>query len=120
MDKTFDFLKQCEIFFVLTINNGIPTGRPFGAIMKEKDKYYISTGKSKDVYKQLKDEQQATLIALKNGSRDWVRFCGKVIEVDDLFLKNKMLIECPQLKRRFSTALDEEYALFEISEIKFI
>ncbi|MGG7202298.1 hypothetical protein ACQPUL_16230 [Clostridium butyricum] len=28
MSKTIDFIKECGIFYVLTINNNFPAGRP--------------------------------------------------------------------------------------------
>lgn len=32
MSKAYEFLKECGSFFVLTINNDFPAGRPFGAV----------------------------------------------------------------------------------------
>ncbi len=54
MSKTIDFIKECGIFYVLTINNNFPVGRPFGAIMESDGDLFISTDDMKDVYKHLK------------------------------------------------------------------
>ncbi|EMU52520.1 hypothetical protein [Clostridium butyricum] len=54
MSKTIDFIKECGIFYVLTINNNFTAGRPFGAIMESDGDLFISTDDMKDVYKHLK------------------------------------------------------------------
>lgn len=41
MSKEYEFLKQCGYFYVLTINDKFPAGRPFGAVM-EYEKSFIS------------------------------------------------------------------------------
>ena len=54
MSMTYEFLKECGVFYVLTLNGDFPAGRPFGAVMEHEGDLYISTGDMKDVYKQLK------------------------------------------------------------------
>ena len=34
MGKAYEFLKECGVFYVLTINGDYPAGRPFGAVME--------------------------------------------------------------------------------------
>lgn len=117
MSKTFDFLKECGTFFVLTINGDTPAGRPFGAIMEYDGKLYFSTANTKEVYKQLVSNPAIQLIALKPGTRDWVRISGKAIECTDLLIKQRMLDECPVLTKRFTSADCDYFALFEVSDI---
>lgn len=42
MNKECELIRKCEAFYVLTINNDFPAGRPFGAIMGIDDYLYIS------------------------------------------------------------------------------
>ena len=70
MSQTYDFIKECGIFFVLTQNNDFPAGRPFGAIMEYNNFLYISTADTKEVYKQLSEHNKMQIIALKSGTRD--------------------------------------------------
>lgn len=51
MSKISEFLRECGVFYVLTINGDFPAGRPFGAIMEYENDLYISTGDMKDVYR---------------------------------------------------------------------
>lgn len=116
MSKSYEFLKSCGVFYVLTINEGCPAGRPFGAVMEYKDRLYFSTASGKDVYRQLTEHPNIQLLALKAGTRDWIRINGKALETKDLEIKQKMLEECPALTKRFSSPACEGYAVFRIEE----
>lgn len=114
MSKTYDFIKECGTFFVLTLNDNQPAGRPFGAIMEYNNCLYISTSDTKAVYKQLFEHNKIQIIALKNGTRDWIRVSGIATECIDLSIKQKMLDECPVLTKHFPSANTSHYNLFQI------
>ncbi len=114
MSKAIDFIKECGTFFVLTINNEIPNGRPFGAIMEIDNDLYISTSDTKKVYAQLKTYPKIQILALKNGTRSWIRINGEAEECCDLFIKQKMLEECPVLTKHFPTVDTPHYSVFKI------
>ena len=71
MSKAYEFIKECGVFFILSINGGAPAGRPFGAIMEYGDDLYISTSDVKNVYRQFKENEQVQIIAIKDSSRSW-------------------------------------------------
>ncbi len=114
MSEIYDFLKECGTFFVLTINNDFPAGRPFGAIMEYNEDLYISTTDEKDVYKQLKENPNMQIISLKPGTREWVRINGIAKECYDMEIKKKMLEECPVLKKHFDAPDTPHYVVFQI------
>ena len=114
MSQTYDFLKECGIFFVLTLNNDLPAGRPFGAIMEHDNNLYISTSDTKAVYKQLSQHNKVQIVALKNGTMDWIRVSGIATECADPAIKQKMLEECPVLTKHFPSANAPHYNLFQI------
>lgn len=114
MSQIYDFIKECGTFFVLTLNNDFPAGRPFGAIMEHNDNLYISTSDTKSVYKQLTEHNKLQIIALKNGTRNWLRVSGIATECVDLNIKQKMLDQCPMLTKYFSSASAPHYNLFQI------
>lgn len=113
MSKVFDFINACGHFFVLTIDNGCPVGRPFGAIMEYNDQLYISTSDTKAVYRQLKEHPQVQLLALKAGTRSWARISGTAYECTDLMIK-QMLASCPALSKHFSSPNAPHYCVFAI------
>lgn len=114
MSKVFDFLKECGVFYVLTINGDYPAGRPFGAVMEYKDDLYISTTDTKEVYKQMKDNPHIQIVSMKPGTREWVRINGVATECADVEIKKKMLEECPVLAKHFSSIDAPHYAVFQI------
>lgn len=65
MSKVFDLLKEYGVFYVATVNNGLPAVRPFGAVMEYNGELYLATANFKDVYKQLKAEKMYSWQLLK-------------------------------------------------------
>lgn len=118
MSKVYEFLNECGVFYVLTMKDGKPCGRPFGAVMEYNGKIYITTSNTKDVYKQMKNNDNIQIVALKNGTRDWIRIDGNAKECFDLRIKKRMLEECPVLKNRYSFEDCEYYALFKVENIQ--
>lgn len=117
MRKAFDFLKECGVFYVLTMNGDRPAGRPFGAVMEDEKSLYFSTADVKDVYAQLKQNPHMQIVAWKPQSRDWIRMDAEAVECQDIFKKRKMLEECPALTKHFQSAEDEHFALFQLTKM---
>lgn len=114
MSKTYEFLKECGYFYVLTINGDFPAGRPFGAVMEYDGKLFISTNDGNSVHKQLRDNGNIQIVAKKEATREWIRITGKAAECNDIKIKQKMLEECPVLSKHFSSAEAEHYLLFQV------
>ena len=121
MSKVYEVLKECGYFYVLTINNDFPAGRPFGAVMEYNNKLYISTNNGNQAHKQLRENGNIQILSKKEGTREWIRITGKAVECNDTKMKQKMLDECPVLTKHFSSAEIEYYLLFEIDvlEVEF-
>lgn len=117
MSKTYEFLKDCKVFFLLTSFNDTPFGRPFGAIMQFEDHLYISTAKIKNVYKQLINNPKVQIIALQPNSRKWIRVSALALECHDLKIKELMLKENPNVARHFLNASDPNFSLFELKNV---
>lgn len=118
MSRAYEFLKECGYFYVLTINDDYPAGRPFGAVMEHDDKLYISTNNENQAHEQLRENGNIQILAKKEGTREWLRITGKAIECVDINMKQKMLEECPILSKHFSTAEEEKYLLFQVEILK--
>lgn len=114
MSKAYEFLKECGYFYVLTINNEFPAGRPFGAVMEYNDKLYIATNNKNKVHEQLRKNGNIQIIAKKEGTREWLRITGKALETSDINLKKMMLEVCPVIRKHYAKADDENYLLFEV------
>lgn len=118
MGKAYEFLKKCGVFYVLTVHDGKPAGRPFGAVMEHDGMLYFTTATMKNVYKQLIKNPEIQIIALMPGTREWIRIDGKARECSDLMLKQKMLETCPILEKRFSSPACAYFALFAVTEME--
>ena len=112
--KTLEFIKQCKTFFLLTSTDNCPMGRPFGAIIQQNNDLYISTHDSKKVYAQLVNNSNVQIVALKNGTRNWIRISGNASECIDNEVKQKMLDECPILKNHFKAPDEPHFTVFKI------
>lgn len=114
MSKTYDFLKECGSFFVLTINGDYPAGRPFGAVMEVGEDLYLSTNDMNEAHKQMRAHEKIQIVAKKPDTRDWIRITGKAEECDDKDLKQRMLEECPVLQQRFDAVGMEHFIMFKV------
>ncbi len=118
MSEVYAFLKECGAFFVLSMNGDFPAGRPFGAVIEENGALYISTGDMKSVYKQLTTYPNIQLVALRPGTRSWIRVTGKAVESADRKIKERLLAECPSLLRHFPTADAPHFAVFRVDVLE--
>ncbi len=118
MSKAYDFLRECGAFFVLTINDDYPAGRPFGAVMEWEDNLYIATNDMNEAHRQLRVNGHVQLIAKKTDSREWVRITGIAEECEDMELKARMLEECPVLHKHYDSASAEHFLMFKIKPQK--
>lgn len=115
MEKAVQFIKDCGAFFVVTTDGDIPKARPFGAIMSDIGKIYITTSDIKDVYKQLKCNNILQIVAIKPSTRSWIRIEGKAEETPSLSIKERMLKACPSLSKYHKSADEEHFIVFEIT-----
>lgn len=114
MSRFSDFLKECGTFFLLTATPDGPEGRPFGAVMEREGDLVLATSREKSACEQMLLDPRVQIVALKPGTRQWMRLRGRATPWPDLFLKEQMLEECPALKKHFSGIKDENFVLFRI------
>ncbi len=99
MDKVLKFLKDAETYYLATVEGDQPRVRPFGTAHVFEGKFYIQTGKVKDVSKQLHQNPKAEICAFKNG--EWLRVSGKLIEDDRNEARQSMLDAYPSLQKMY-------------------
>lgn len=99
MDKVLKFLKDAETYYLATVEGDQPRVRPFGTVNVFEGKFYIQTGKVKDVSKQLHQNPKAEICAFKNG--EWLRVSGKLIEDDRNEARQSMLDAYPSLQKMY-------------------
>ena len=118
MSKIYDFLKECDHFVVVSKNGDFPAARPFGAIMEKNEYLYISTSIFNDAHKQIKNDGNIQIVAVKPRTRQWLRITSQATECTDLKIKFEMFEACPKLKKHFDSAKSSSFILFKIKVLK--
>ena len=110
MKEVLEFLKNSGVYYLATVDEGKPRVRPFGTAEIFEDRLYIQTGKKKDVYKQIKKNNNVELCAFNNGK--WIRISGKLISDDRIEAKKDMLDKNPDLRGMYNENDDNTIVLY--------
>ena len=100
MEEVQEFLKDCGVYYLATIDGDQPRVRPFGTAEIYDGHLYIQTGKSKNVSKQIQINPKVELCAFKDGK--WIRVSGKLIRDDKVEAKKDMLDKNPNLRGMYN------------------
>lgn len=100
MNEVYEFLKQCQTYYLATVEGDQPRVRPFGTVDIYEGRLYIQTGKKKDVSKQM-DVNPKVEISAFNG-KEWIRVTAVAVNDDNLEVKRHMLDQYPSLKSMYS------------------
>ncbi len=77
-----DYLHECGIFYIATVDGDQPRVRPFGVAEVLNGKLYIQTGKKKKVFKQMMANPKFEITAVKPSGTEWIRISGKLVNDD--------------------------------------
>ncbi|MCK9162948.1 MAG: pyridoxamine 5'-phosphate oxidase family protein [Bacteroidales bacterium] len=115
MKQVFDFLNECGVFYIATIDEDQPRVRPFGAINIFEDKLYIQTGKVKSFSKQIAKNPKVEISAMK-GRDIWIRVQAILVEDNKVEARESMLDKYPQLKSIYSVN-DSNTQVFYLKDV---
>ena len=110
MKEVQEFLKECGVYYLATIDGNQPRVRPFGTAEIFENHLYIQTGKSKNVSKQIEKNPKVEICAFKDGT--WIRVEGNLIRDDRIEAKRDMLDKNPTLKGMYSAEDDNTEVLY--------
>ena len=110
MSEVQEFLKECGVYYLATIDGDQPRVRPFGTAEIFEDKLYIQTGKNKDVFKQIQANNNVEICAFKDGK--WLRLSGKLIPDERVEAKKDMLDKNPNLRGMYNENDDNTIVLY--------
>ncbi|NRY59801.1 pyridoxamine 5'-phosphate oxidase family protein [Clostridium beijerinckii] len=109
MNEVLEFLLNNPTFYIATMDGDQPRVRPFGAVMKYKDKLYFTTNNTKSVFEQLVENPKVE-ISTTSPKGEWIRLTGKAVFDSSMKAKSAMLESVPSLKKMYS--LDDN--IFEV------
>lgn len=99
MEKTLEFLKKTNIYYLATVEDDQPRVRPFGTIHPFEGKLYFQTGKVKDISKQLHHNPKIEISAFADGA--WIRVAATAIVDDRIEAQQSLLDAYPSLQDRY-------------------
>ena len=110
MEEVQNFLKECGVYYLATVDKDEPKVRPFGTAEIFDGHLYIQTGKKKDVFKQIENNNKVELCAFKDGK--WIRVSGNLLVDDRIEAKKDMLDKNPQLRGMYDENDDNTAVLY--------
>ena len=110
MKEVQEFLKECGVYYLATVEGDQPRVRPFGTAEIFEEHLYIQTGKKKDVFKQISENNNVEICAFKDGK--WIRVTGKLVLDDRLEAKKYMLDMNPDLRGMYNELDDNTAVLY--------
>jgi uncharacterized pyridoxamine 5'-phosphate oxidase family protein len=102
MQEVYDFLKKCNIYYLATVDGDKPRVRPFGTYHIYDGKFYIQTGKSKDVSKQILANPNVEICAFDGGSATWIRIAATAVDDSRVEAIQSLLDAFPILEGRYA------------------
>ena len=115
MNTALEFIKANPVFHIATVDGAKARVRPFGFIMKRNNRLYFCTNKTKDVYKQLKQNPDIEISDM--GNNVWLRIRGRIAFDETLEAKAQAFEQSPNLLRIYPKGADDEtFVTFYFSE----
>lgn len=96
MNEVYQFLKECETYYLATIDGNKPRVRPFGTIDMFEGKLYIQTGKRKSVSKQIKENPNIEISGMSGDKL--IRVEAEAVLDERIEAQKHMLDEYPSLQ----------------------
>ena len=110
MKEVYDFLKECGVYYLATMDGDFPRVRPFGTAMIFENHLYIQTGKKKDVFMQIEKNPKVEICAFKDGK--WLRISGELVVDDRVEAKKEMLDNYTELRGMYNENDDNTKVLY--------
>jgi len=101
MKEVYEFLKNCGVYYLATVEKNQPRVRPFGTIDLFENKLYIQTGKVKAVAQQMKENSKVEISAMAQDGR-WIRITAEAVLDDNIKAQEHMLDSYPNLKAMYA------------------
>ena len=99
MNRVYDFLKKCGVYYLATVEGDQPRVRPFGTIDLFEDKLYIQTGKIKPVANQMKSNPKVEISGMADGR--WIRVAAEAVLDERVEAQEHMLASYPSLQNMY-------------------
>lgn len=89
LKKLDDYLADCKIFYLTTVDGDRPKCRPLGFHLLEGSDLYFGVGTFKDVYKEMQENPMVEIVASKPDG--FVRFYGRAVFEPDYAMADSIV-----------------------------
>lgn len=114
IEKVENYLKECPVFFLTTVDEDRPKCRPIAFHLLENDKIYFGIGTFKDVYKQLQKNPFVEICAQKENG--FLRYYGKAVFESDYTLASEILSKMPSMQKVYNEETGFKLGIFHLEE----
>lgn len=105
-------LKECDHYYLATVNEGLPCVRPVTFIDVYNDGVYAMTRKSKDVYEHVKKNPNIQIAFYPKDSRTWARITCKLVDAETPEVRKHFLAIYPSVLEAHPDALTDKDLTF--------
>jgi uncharacterized pyridoxamine 5'-phosphate oxidase family protein len=117
MKDVLDFLEKSRTQYFATVGlDGKPKVRPFQLMMEHEGKLYFCTSNQKEVYREVQKQPYVELCA-SGEDYAWLRLSGKVVFVQDIPIKGRVLEASPLVNSIYKTADNPALEVFYLHEV---
>jgi len=110
MDEVVNFLKECWVYYLATVEWDQPRVRPFATVNVFEGKLYIQTWKSKNVSKQIQVNPKVEICGALEWR--WIRISWELVRDDCIEPKKSMLDKYPELRGMYDENDDNTEVLY--------
>lgn len=114
-----DFMQKARVFYVATVEGGLPRVRPFGFVMEHEGKLAFVTGNFKDVYRQMQAEPHVEMSCCCGEDMLTLRLSGKVRFVTTTELQQKAIGIMPVLGKMYKAG-EDRFQVFVLDDAKAV
>ena len=115
MSKIGDFLKEAGTFYLATVDGERPRLRPLGLFIEESGKIIFGVGSFKEVYKQLRANPNAEIVACKPDGH-WLRYSGRAVFETDPKYEAAALDAAPYLRNVYNEETGHHLMMFHLED----
>jgi pyridoxamine 5'-phosphate oxidase len=116
VNNVYEFANTNPLCYLATTEGDQPRVRAFLMWYAADEGLYFQTAASKDVYRQLKANPKVEVCFYATQSGAMMRATGRVVFLDDLELKKKLLDELPYMKNIIKSPNDPELVIFRVQD----
>lgn len=115
MNELLQVLKEGAMGAFATVNGDKPDVRPWQFQFVQDGKLYFCTGNNKDVFRQM---QENPYVAFTTTTDNFItiRIYGKAVFVDDLGIKEKIMLKQPGIKNIYQSPENPVFTVFYLED----